>query len=73
MGLFFQKSFANSGKEEKELACNTMKDSYKYFNIPTTTPIRINLTMNIFCGMTHQLKTLSLISSCDHCQRSSPS
>ena len=31
------------------------------------------MMMNSFCGMADQQKTLSLVSSQDHCQRSSPS
>ena len=31
------------------------------------------MMMNCFCGMVDRRKTLSLISSQDHCQRSSPS
>ena len=31
------------------------------------------MMMNCFCGMVDQLKAFSLISSRDHCQRSSPS
>ena len=31
------------------------------------------MMMNCFCGMVDRPKTLSLVSSRDHCQRSSPS
>ena len=31
------------------------------------------IELNCFCGMADQRKTFSLISSHDHCQRSSPS
>ena len=31
------------------------------------------MRINFFCGMVDQRKTFSLISSWDHCQRSSPS
>ena len=36
-------------------------------------PIHIMIMMNCFCGMVHQQKEFRLISSWDHCQRSSPS
>ena len=32
-----------------------------------------NVLMNCFCGMVNRRKAFSLISSRDHCQRSSPS
>ena len=37
------------------------------------TPLMMIMMMNCFCGMVDRRKVFSLISSRDHCQRSSPS
>ena len=48
---------------------NTVNDAMSI----TTNCVMMIMMMNCFWGMVHQRKVFSLISSWDHCQRSSPS
>ena len=56
--------------EEKQKLETDNRNNEKVQNLMM---MMIMMMMNCFCGMVDRPKTLSLVSSRDHCQRSSPS
>ena len=59
-------SIFNLTERETKLFNEEKHETLNFYN-------ELMMMMNCFCGMVHQRKTFSLISSRDHCQRSSPS